>query len=54
VAEVRISTNNQDGKTLLNPQGVPMSEVPRLIQALQQGLEAQPSLAAEPRLHASA
>jgi len=54
VAEVRISTNSQDGKTFLNLQGVPMSEVPRLIQALQQGLEAQPSLAAEPRPHASA
>jgi hypothetical protein len=54
VAEVRISTNSQDGKTFLNLQGVPMSEVPRLIQALQQGLEAQPSLAAPPQLHASA
>jgi hypothetical protein len=54
VAEVRLSSNNQDGKTFLNLQGVPMSEVPRLIQALQQGLEAQPSLAAAPQLHASA
>ncbi|WP_309891189.1 hypothetical protein [Archangium sp.] len=54
VAEVRISTNSQDGKTFLNLQGVPMSEVPRLIQALQQGLEAQPSLATPPQLHAIA
>jgi hypothetical protein len=54
VAEVRISTNSQDGKTFLNLQGVPMSEVPRLIQALQQGLEAHPTLAAAPQLHASA
>ncbi|HSG39611.1 MAG TPA: hypothetical protein VLE27_08230 [Thermoanaerobaculia bacterium] len=54
VAEVRISTNSEDGKTFLNLQGVPMAEVPRLIQALQQGLEAQPTLAAEPRPHASA
>ncbi len=38
---------NDEGKTLLNLQGVPMSEVPRLIQALQQGLDAQPSLAAK-------
>jgi hypothetical protein len=54
VAEVRISTNSQDGKTFLNLQGVPMSEVPRLIQALQQGLEAHPTLAAAQQLHASA
>ncbi|HEX8824236.1 MAG TPA: hypothetical protein VF794_30225 [Archangium sp.] len=47
VAEVRFTSNRQDEKTLLNVQGVPMSEVPRLIQALQQGLEAQPSLAAK-------
>ncbi|MFL5356176.1 hypothetical protein [Archangium sp.] len=47
VAEVRFTANNQEGTTLINLQGVPMAEVPRLIQALQQGLQAQPSLAAK-------
>jgi hypothetical protein len=47
VAPVRFTAQNEEGKTLLNLQGVPMSEVPRLIQALQQGLDAQPSLAAK-------
>jgi hypothetical protein len=46
IAEVRFSTQSQEGRTLLNLQGVPMSEVPRLILALQQGLDAQPSLVA--------
>ena len=46
VAEVRFTSQSQEGRTLLNLQGVPMSEVPRLIQALQEGLDAQPSLAA--------
>ncbi|MGZ3459199.1 MAG: hypothetical protein ACXU86_11930, partial [Archangium sp.] len=40
VAPVRLSSRSEDGKTLLNLQGVPMAEVPRLIQALQEGLEA--------------
>jgi hypothetical protein len=47
VAPVRFTAQNEEGKTLLNLQGVPMSEVPRLIEALQQGLDAQPSLAAK-------
>ncbi|MFL5345815.1 MAG: hypothetical protein ACJ8AT_13575 [Hyalangium sp.] len=47
VAEVRFTANNRDGTTLINLQGVPMAEVPQLIQALQQGLQAQPSLAAK-------
>jgi hypothetical protein len=46
VAQVRFSAQNEDGKTFLSLQGVPMMEVPRLIQALQEGLEAQPSLRA--------
>ncbi len=47
VAQVRLTANNQEGQTFLTVQGVPMSEVTRLIQALQQGLEAQPSLVAK-------
>jgi hypothetical protein len=47
VAQVRLTANTQEGQTFLTVQGVPMSEVTRLIQALQQGLEAQPSLAAK-------
>jgi hypothetical protein len=47
VAQVRLTANNQEGQTFLTVQGVPMSEVTRLIQALQQGLDAQPSLAAK-------
>lgn len=45
VAQVRFSSKSQDGQTLLNLQGVPMGEVPRLIQALQEGLDAQPTVA---------
>jgi hypothetical protein len=45
VAQVRFSSKSEEGQTLLNLQGVPMGEVPRLIQALQEGLAAQPSLA---------
>ncbi|HEX8439460.1 hypothetical protein [Archangium sp.] len=47
VAQVRFSAHNEDGKTFLNLQNVPMQEVTRLIQALQEGLEAQPSLLAK-------
>jgi hypothetical protein len=45
VSPVRLTAHNEEGKTFINLQSVPMSEVPRLIEALQQGLEAQPSLA---------
>jgi hypothetical protein len=45
VAPVRLSSHNEEGRTVITLQNVPMAEVPRLIQALQQGLEAQPSLA---------
>ncbi len=44
VASVRLTSHHEEGKTIINLQSVPMAEVPRLIQALQQGLEAQPSL----------
>jgi hypothetical protein len=46
VAPVRLTSRSQDGKTLLNLQDVPMSEVARLMTALQEGMDAQPSLAA--------
>ncbi|HEX8440040.1 hypothetical protein [Archangium sp.] len=46
VAPVRFTAHNQDGQTYLNLQNVPMSQVARLMKALQEGLEAQPSLAA--------
>jgi hypothetical protein len=45
VAQVRFTSKSEDGQTILNVQGVPMGEVPRLIQALQEGLDAQPSMA---------
>ena len=45
-APVRLSCSSEDGTTYLNVQSVPMALVPRLIKALQEGLEAQPSLVA--------
>ncbi len=45
VAPVRFTAHNEDGQTYLNLQNVPMSQVARLMKALQEGLEAQPSLA---------
>lgn len=47
VAEVRFTARTEEGKTLLSVQDVPMAEVTRLIQALQEGLQAQPSLMAK-------
>jgi hypothetical protein len=47
VAQVRFSAHNEEGQTFLNLQNVPMQEVTRLIQALQEGLEAEPSLKAK-------
>lgn len=47
VAEVRFTARSEGGKTLLNLQDVPLSEVARLIQALQQGQEGQLSLTAK-------
>jgi len=47
VAQVRFSAHNEEGTTFLNLQNVPMQEVTRLIQALQEGLEAEPSLKAK-------
>jgi hypothetical protein len=46
VAPVRLTSSSEDGTTYLTVQSVPMAQVPRLIKALQEGLEAQPSLVA--------
>ncbi|MFL5358843.1 hypothetical protein [Archangium sp.] len=47
VAPVRLSSRSEDGKTLLSVQDVPMSEVARLLKALQEGMNAEPTLAAK-------
>jgi hypothetical protein len=47
VAPVRLSSRSQDGKTLLSVQDVPVSEVARLLKALQEGMSAEPTLAAK-------
>lgn len=47
VAPVRLSSRSENGKTLLNVQDVPMSEVARLLKALQEGMNAEPTLAAK-------
>ncbi|WP_257460529.1 hypothetical protein [Archangium lipolyticum] len=47
VADVRFSSRSKGGKTLVSLQDVPMTEVERLIQALQDGMNAEPTLAAE-------
>jgi hypothetical protein len=47
VANVRFSSRNKDGKTLVSLQDVPMTEVDRLIQALQEGMNAEPTHPAE-------
>jgi hypothetical protein len=47
VAEVRFSSRSKGGKTLLSVQDVPMLELERLIQALQDGMSAEPTLGAE-------
>ncbi|HYO64446.1 MAG TPA: hypothetical protein VEU33_00065 [Archangium sp.] len=47
VAPVRLSSRTQDGKTLLSVQDVPVTEVARLLKALQEGMSAEPTLAAK-------
>ena len=47
VAPVRLTSSSEEGTTYLNVQSVPMALVPRLIKALQEGLEAQPSVMAQ-------
>jgi hypothetical protein len=46
VAQVRFTARSENGQTLINLQDVPMSQVTRLMKALQEGLDAQPSLVA--------
>jgi hypothetical protein len=46
VAEVRFSSRSKGGKTLITLQDVPMAEVERLSQALLDGMDAEPTLAA--------
>jgi hypothetical protein len=47
VAQVRLTVRSVGGKTLVSLQDVPMSEMARLMTALQEGMEAEPSLAAQ-------
>ena len=44
VAEVRFSSRSKGGKTLISLQDVPMTEVARLQLALQEGMDAEPTL----------
>jgi len=53
VADVRFSSRSKSGKTLISLQDVPMTEVERLIRALQDGMNAEPTLSAEQQ-HTSA
>jgi hypothetical protein len=53
VAEVRFTSRSQEGKTLISLQDVPMTELARLTQALQDGMAAEPTLAM-PEKHADA
>ena len=46
VAPVRMSSRSHEGQTLINLQDVPMTQLTRLMQALQEGMDAQPTLAA--------
>jgi hypothetical protein len=45
IADVNLSSRNEGGKTILNVQNVPMSELERLLAAVREGLDAKPSLA---------
>jgi len=53
VADVRFTSRNKEGKTLINLQDVPMTELARLTQAIQDGMDAEPTLAM-PQKHATA
>ena len=44
VAEVRFTSRNKEGKTLISLQDVPMTELARLTLALQEGMDAEPTL----------
>jgi len=45
VAQVRFSSRNKGGKTLISLQDVPMTELVRLTEAIQDGIDAEPTLA---------
>ncbi|MFY0524921.1 hypothetical protein ACN28I_17800 [Archangium gephyra] len=45
VAQVRFSSRNKGGKTLVSLQDVPMTELVRLTEAIQDGISAEPTLA---------
>lgn len=45
VAQVRLTSRNEEGKTLINLQDVPLSELTRLMLVIKEGVEAQPALA---------
>jgi hypothetical protein len=45
VAEVRFTSRNKEGKTLVSLQDVPMTELARLTHAIQEGMDAEPTLA---------
>jgi hypothetical protein len=45
VAEVRFTSRNKEGKTLISLQDVPMTELARLMLAIQDGMNAEPTLA---------
>ncbi|WPB80992.1 hypothetical protein KYC5002_17890 [Archangium violaceum] len=47
VADVRLSSRTKEGKTLVSLQDVPMTELTRLMQAIQDGIDAEPTLADE-------
>jgi hypothetical protein len=53
VAEVRFTSRNKEGKTLISLQDVPMTELARLMLAIQEGMNAEPTLAV-PEKHATA
>jgi hypothetical protein len=50
VAQVRFSSRSQGGKTLVSLQDVPMTELVRLTQAIQDGINAEPTLSDEETL----
>lgn len=47
IADVRFSSRSKGGQTLVSVQDVPMTEVDRLIRALQEGMNAEPTQPAE-------
>lgn len=47
VADISLTSRNEEGKTLVNVQNVPLSELTRLVTALQEGINAKPSAAAQ-------